>query len=360
MPLSQNPEQLPDRRLRRATALIALWDSGHFVLQNYLSGLRTRVEPIVAHVLDRFSEFRSPQDAQRELSAIPGAEALLSRFVDRDILLLEGSALDLRDSQLDESWRWGHEARFFHFATRDVPYESDMEVQRDSLLHLMREEPPPEPFKSISGARIPMSGDFGGLDAPLGETLSNRRTRRKFCGAKLPLEQFSCVLQWTWGKTHYMQSGEIGPYVLKTSPSGGARHSIEVYPLVARVDGLAPGIYHYSVRDHALELIRPGLADTELTAFFSGQPWLRNAAAVYVMTSIVARSHWKYRHSHAYRVLLLDAGHLGQTFHLVCTALGLAPFTLAGFDDTALEGALEIDGINEVVLYAAALGLPAT
>jgi hypothetical protein len=55
----------------------------------------------------------------------------------------------------------------------------------------------------------------------------------------------------------------------------------------------------------------------------------------------------------------LDAGHLGQTFHLVCTSLGLGPFTFAATRNPAVEQALGIDGVNEIVLYTAAVGVPA-
>ena len=90
----------------------------------------------------------------------------------------------------------------------------------------------------------------------------------------------------------------------------------------------------------------------------AGQPWVRDAAAVCFMTAVVARSMWKYRQAHAYRVLQLDAGHLGQTFHLVCTRLGLAPFTTAALDAAAVERALGLDGVAEIALYAAAVGWP--
>ena len=67
---------------------------------------------------------------------------------------------------------------------------------------------------------------------------------------------------------------------------------------------------------------------------------------------------WKYEHAHALRVLLLDAGHLGQTFHLVCTALGLGPFTSAAFNALQVTEELGLDGIQEVAIYAAAVGWP--
>jgi len=78
------------------------------------------------------------------------------------------------------------------------------------------------------------------------------------------------------------------------------------------------------------------------------------------MTAVFPRTMWKYDFPRAYRVVLLDAGHLCQTFCLVATWLGLAPFCTAALKDTLIEGDLGIDGIRESVLYIAGLGVPAT
>src|SRR5215211_6302169 len=116
---------------------------------------------------------------------------------------------------------------------------------------------------------------------------------------------------------------------------------------------------HYSPARHRLTQLRSASANdlaTEAVAWFANQPWLSDAAVVFLMTSVLARSMWKYRHPHAYRVLLLDAGHLGQTFHLVCTALGLGPFTSSGLRESTIEKVLGSDGITEIPIYAAATG----
>jgi SagB-type dehydrogenase family enzyme len=76
------------------------------------------------------------------------------------------------------------------------------------------------------------------------------------------------------------------------------------------------------------------------------------------MTAVFPRTMWKYRHARAYRVVLLDAGHLCQTFCLVSTWLGLAPFCTAALKDTLIEEDLGIDGIRESILYIAGVGLP--
>src|SRR5215469_12905210 len=77
------------------------------------------------------------------------------------------------------------------------------------------------------------------------------------------------------------------------------------------------------------------------------------------MTAVFARTMWKYRKARAYRVVLLETGHLCQTFCLTATRLGLAPFSTAALKDSLIEEDLGIDGISESVLYVAGVGVVA-
>jgi len=74
------------------------------------------------------------------------------------------------------------------------------------------------------------------------------------------------------------------------------------------------------------------------------------------MTAVFGRPQWKYQSPRAYRAVLIDAGHLCQTFCLVATWLGLAPFCSMALADSRIEGDIGIDGISESVLYAAGVG----
>ena len=56
--------------------------------------------------------------------------------------------------------------------------------------------------------------------------------------------------------------------------------------------------------------------------------------------------------------MLIDAGHLGQTFCVTATALGLAPFTTMAFSESALEALLGLDGVRECPIYVAGVGMP--
>jgi SagB-type dehydrogenase family enzyme len=190
------------------------------------------------------------------------------------------------------------------------------------------------------------------------ETLHARRTHRAFAQAAVSLENVSNLLQTTWGVQGYVQTNVFGKLPQKTSPSGGARHPVEVYLVALRVKGLAKGIYHYQAKDNFLTKL-PGKASPRLAAAYcADQPYFGEAAALFIMTAVFARTMWKYGRARAYRVVLLETGHLGQTFCLTATRLGLAPFTTAALKDSLIEKDLGIDGITESVMYVAGVGVP--
>ena len=129
--------------------------------------------------------------------------------------------------------------------------------------------------------------------------------------------------------------------------------------MALRVKGLSPGLYHYHPGYHHLKKISAKATRDRAWLYCARQDYVRNAAALFIMTAIFRRTMWKYHLARAYRVVLLETGHLCQTFCLVATWLGLAPFCTAALKDTLIEEDLGIDGIRESVLYVAGIGLPA-
>jgi nitroreductase len=61
-----------------------------------------------------------------------------------------------------------------------------------------------------------------------------------------------------------------------------------------------------------------------------------------------------------YRAVFLDAGHLSQTFYLLCTELGLGPWITAALDESVVERALGLDPLHEGVVAICGCGRPAT
>lgn len=348
---------VPEGRFRRARALIARWKDGELLLENYLTHRRVAVPLLVAHLVDGQDHYATPAEIAARVR-VPGADELVRQLIAHDVLVREGSPLDARDRSVDERWSWGTATSFFHYSAQHVVFHEDLEEEARRLAELADASPPPPPYLERGAPAVDLPGSQEDDRGGLWDVLRERRTRRSFTGEPVSLRDFARVLLWTWGRSRVLHDPVFGEYVVKTSPSGGSRHPTEVYPLVLRVEGVEPGLYHYSVRRHALNLLRPGFFPELAARLCAGQHWVADAAAVCFMTAVVERSAWKYRQPHAYRVIHLDAGHLGQTFHLVCTQLGLAPFTTGASREAEVEAFLEIDGVTEIPMYVAAFGVP--
>jgi SagB-type dehydrogenase family enzyme len=200
-------------------------------------------------------------------------------------------------------------------------------------------------------------------EGDLYEILLKRKTTRTFnAHAPMTLEELSVILYYVYGCHGYSPAilDIIG--LKRTSPSGGGLHPTEVYPLVINVDGVHPGLYHYNMENHALEMIASlnhNEASELANEFTAGQSYPRWAGALFIMTARFYRNFWKYRkHQKTYSVLFMDAAHLSQTFYSVCTELGLGAFVSAAISSVNIEERLRLDGFREGAIAICGCGKP--
>jgi SagB-type dehydrogenase family enzyme len=339
---------------RRRPCLAAYWVGETLRVENYLTQRVSDLEPLHVAILGALDVWRStaelcekiPRTGKRPLTAA------LDSLIAGDLIESSDRALDSRECRFQFTWEhWSPSAAFFHFATKDVPYD----VTDQDFLRVRRlTEGPPEMLRLRRGSvvKLPAFPRRGTLP----RVLLARRSWRAFGKRPLTMKELSALAGLTWAVQRWVRLAPDFALPLKTSPSGGACHSIEVYFAVRRVRGLAPGLYHYRPDSHALVRLRKGWTGRTLSRRLGGQPWFAKSAVVAFMTSAVERVQFKYRFARAYRVVLLEAGHFCQTFCLVATWLGLAPFCTAAIADSAIERDLSIDGVGECVLYAAGVG----
>jgi len=260
-----------------------------------------------------------------------------------------GELPDPREQPL-ESWEaWDPIASHFHLATRDVRYAS-RELADEILDRRQACVSPPPALKHTHGDSVHLPAFAQGGAFP--EVLLTRRSWRCFGARPLTLAELSDLAGLSFAVQSWAQVKDQR-LPLKTSPSGGACHSIELYWAVRNVEHVEPGLYHYNADDHVLTRVPGSWSWERIQTYFPGQPWYGGASAIALMTSVFGRVQWKYRHPRAYRVILIEAGHLCQTFCLTATWMGLAPFSSAALADSEIERDLGIDGISEAVLYAA-------
>ena len=225
-------------------------------------------------------------------------------------------------------------------ATALALVEQFHEFSAHSRAGLLRRAPavdwgdPPPPFKHYPGQPR--------LALPPPQAVRDRPAGRAFDAAAL-----AAVLWHTAGVSR--RSGGIA---FRTSPSSGALFSTELYVAVRSVDGVAPGLWHYDARAHALERLRDtALADSALGLDAAGAD---DTLAVVVATAIFRRSGHKYR-DRTYRYVLADLGHALENLRVAAQAVGATATLQPQFDEARAAATLAVDEAEEGVLALSVL-----
>jgi SagB-type dehydrogenase family enzyme len=209
----------------------------------------------------------------------------------------------------------------------------------------------PDQYKAYAGAEqvtLPPPGQHRGLSTE--EAIEQRRSVREFSGQPMALQELSRLLYYVGGI-----NTERWGHKLRAAPSAGALYPIEIYPVIHRVEGLRPGLYHYAVQNHALDLLHTGDLRARITRDGLMQEFLGEANVVLVLTAIFQRLRWKYQ-ERSYRYALLEAGHLAQNAYLAATSMGMGACAVGAFIDSGLNGLLGVDGTDEAAVYMLAIG----
>lgn len=208
------------------------------------------------------------------------------------------------------------------------------------------------------------------VDCALRTALNQRRSCRSFADRGVSRQTVGTVLGRALAPSRKVDDGGV-PETFRPYPSAGGLYPVELYLVVSEGTDLPAGTYYYSVRDHALRVLRTGEEDRDdggsgdqdgpVADCFMDEPFARgvvaDAPATVVLTGALSRIKAKYGPV-GYRFALLEAGHVAQNVLLALAALGLGGVPLGSFLDDELDRFLGIDGVNEAALYPIAFGHP--
>lgn len=234
-----------------------------------------------------------------------------------------------------------------------------MPQEGEGYLTDQQEQMPMPPVQVVRGG-----GEL--LDLPEREVssfsamLENRCSRRSYDGSPLTLGELADLLWAAQGIRGFRKDGAT----LRTTPSAGARHPLELYAFVNAVEGLEPGLYHYLALENKLEPVSscPDQAD-RLTCALCGQVFAGRAPVCLVWTVVPYRTEWRYDDK-TRKYALLDAGHSCQNVYLACEDLKLGCCAIAAYDQKCLDELLGVPfGPSaakdaEFAVYACAVGRP--
>ncbi|WP_051772416.1 SagB family peptide dehydrogenase [Saccharothrix sp. NRRL B-16314] len=260
--------------------------------------------------------------------------------VDDLVALLAGYGF-LEDDQGVVADQWSPHELWFHSRSRaghhDLPFGATGWATDHPVLPARREAWP--------GPAVSLPEPVTSLARPIGVTLDARRSvRRGDDENPLTLAQLGEFLHWSSRVRE-----PLGPDLTRrTSPSGGALHGIGVYPVITRVSGVDPGMYHYDPFGHRLEPVpAPAFAVKHLTAAaVASAQHASTPQVLFVLAARFGRVMRKYQ-SMAYALVLKDVGALVQTMYLVATAMDLAPCALGAGDAEVFATATGLHPLEE-------------
>lgn len=339
------------------------------VASSALTGEETALSPEELEVLAALST-----DGWTPAQDLGASADIAYRLAERGLLTCDADdeplrSLRERDERL-ETEQWNRYAAQFHFVQRrregtsitlDDAQRFEPEIASTLEAIVAAQGPPPPAFHTRNVERS-YSLELDDAEGELYDALRARRTARRFDDAPVSLRNLSTLLRYTFGCHGYWRYTEALIALRKTAPSGGGLHPIEAYPLALNVEGIPVGAYHYNVERHALDLLAPmdpADARTRVGEAACGQQFFAAAGVVIVLAARFFRSFWKYRDDpRAYSVLLMDVGHVAQTFHLVGANIGLGTFITAAVDAPSAEALIDVDGLSEGAIAFLGCGHP--
>jgi SagB-type dehydrogenase family enzyme len=218
-----------------------------------------------------------------------------------------------------------------------------------------------EDVSGLSEIRLPEGVK---LRREFGQVLSDRRSRRSYTGDRIELSYLATLIRAASAitATANVPRADRGHarFAFRTAPSGGGLYPIDLYVASVRAERVPRGVYRYDPRRDALLAVAPEAAlDRVLAAIAVPEEIIAvsRCAAVLLLVGHPWRAMRKYG-ARALRFLFIEAGAIAQNVHLACAAVGLASVDCASVFDDAVHDALELDGVNQVLVHAVVLGQP--
>lgn len=184
----------------------------------------------------------------------------------------------------------------------------------------------------------------------LEEALIKRRSVRTYTEKPVTIGQLSQLLFAAQGIT-----GRVYGKPLRAAPSAGALYPFEIYLIVNNVEDIPPGIYHYAIKEHALEEIKQG--DFRIQIIDAGweQNMLGTSGVTFALSAVFDRIRSKYG-ERGMRYIYMEAGHISQNIYLQATSLGLGSVAVGAFSDKDVNKLMGLDGKKEAIVYLHPVG----
>lgn len=278
----------------------------------------------------------------------------VANLEENGLLINENSVEYICEKNFLDQWEWGVAAAAYHFSLLD---RKNLSLEENTARQLRRivDDPPPPAFLRNNAFETEIS-----LQRPvteLVEIMRKRRTVRDVEPIPVPLSVISEILYSGMAIVGFANNG-VCDVPLSMTPSGGAKNPYEAFLIARDVDGLEPGIYHYSALDHTLGMVHSNVPE-RLGDLIGGQDWADNMPCMIILCAFLERPMWKYDDPNGYRVVLIEAGHIGQNMMLAGTHRGFTVCPTGVISHSIVSDLLSLENIIlHTPIYSLSVGRP--
>ena len=197
----------------------------------------------------------------------------------------------------------------------------------------------PDPFRRYEGSPLSALPLLKPDDAPISPLYEDLYRDGAMVSATVSVRSLSRFLEYSLAISAWKQVRELR-WALRTNPSSGNLHPTEGYLLIDRVPSLSPfpGLYHYTAKEHALEL----RAEWPQESFDSLMQAFPPSAFLVGFASVNWRETWKYG-ERAFRYCQHDVGHAIGSARIAAQTLGWRMLLLHGLSDDTVAALLGVD-----------------
>ncbi len=329
-------------RYRRAPHLALVWEDGALRCIAATTGASWRVSVEIVRLLD---EAGAPRTVAELSSRARIGQSLVRRALEAGLLEPDGVE---------------HQAPLRYWNTFELVVQR--RLGRGRKRSSLDRRHVPLPLLNVPGPRISLRppAELRSDQPPFGEVLRSRRSRRSFRPVPLSYSELSELLMCAAG---LQQVDERSGTTRRPYPSGGARHSLELYVAAMHVADLPIGCYYFDPTGSLIPLPKQDVFVRKLEAAlmreiaeFGVSPVHPPAAAI-LITSVFERTFWKYQDL-GLTLVHKDVGCLYQTLYLQVTAQRLGGFALGGGPEATFARQLGLSPLRQSYVGAFVIGVP--
>ena len=313
-----------------------------------------QVNPEIFKILSLLDDWRSIDEIKQSLPEFETSDIdeCISELSEIGAVLRYQSNSHVSEERLYEKWQWGLPSIALHLSTRNLDFLSPDESERLQKKKANEKCQPELSLKNCAEKQITLPNG----SSQILELMAKRRSVREVQNQNISINALVDCL--------FAGCGIIGEAVnctgklpLKMTPSGGGRNPYEAYAFIKNVEGIKTGIYHYSGTQHSLQEVECEHLP-KASELLGGQDWADQMSVTIILVANFERTMWKYSDNNAYRVVLIEAGHIAQNILLAATSHGLVGCPTAALSHSAIETVLGIEDPTISPIYAVTIGLP--